>query len=288
MDLKQLFGYEGKNVVITGAASGMGKAATEFLIDLGANVYAFDLNEVELPVTKSFKVDVSKVEEIDNAINELPEEIDAVFSCHGIAGWPGKGVLVMQVNFISQRYFAEKLLPRIVDNGSVTFIASDGGYGWEKVWTKLSEFLDTEDYDEATKWVEDNLEYVEEQHNYSFAKKALVAYVKSKVWSPEYIERRIRINSISPGNTETGLSKDFADAAEQGAALTGAEVEGAKMIDEMYLSGWNGRRAQSEEMAYPLVFLGSKMASYVSGQDLNISYGKDAFFDIKALKEKED
>ncbi|MHA6250381.1 SDR family oxidoreductase [Oceanobacillus sp. CAU 1775] len=287
MDLKQLFGYKGKNVVITGAASGMGKAATEFLIELGANVYAFDMNEVTLPVTKSFKVDMSKKDEIDVAINDLPGEIDAVFSCHGIAGWPGKGVLVMQVNFISQRYLAEKLLPRIVDNGSVTFIASDGGYGWEKSWNSISELLETDGFEGATKWVEENLEFVEEQHNYSFAKKALVAYVKSKVWSKEYIDRRIRINSISPGNTETGLSKDFAEAAEQGAAQTGVEIDGVQSIDEMYLSAWNGRRASSEEMGYPLVFLGSKMASYISGQDLNISYGKDAFYDIQSLNEKE-
>ena len=36
MDLKKLFGYEGKTVVITGSASGMSKAATELLLELGA------------------------------------------------------------------------------------------------------------------------------------------------------------------------------------------------------------------------------------------------------------
>ena len=50
MDLKELFGYTGKNVVITGAASGMSKSATELLLELGANVYAIDKNEINLPV----------------------------------------------------------------------------------------------------------------------------------------------------------------------------------------------------------------------------------------------
>jgi len=36
MDLKKLFGYENKTVVITGAASGMARSAAELLIELGA------------------------------------------------------------------------------------------------------------------------------------------------------------------------------------------------------------------------------------------------------------
>ena len=46
MDLKKLFGFEGKNVVITGAASGMSKSATELLIELGANVYAIKKKQI--------------------------------------------------------------------------------------------------------------------------------------------------------------------------------------------------------------------------------------------------
>ena len=75
MDLKKLFGYEGKNVVVTGAASGMAKSAAEMLIELGANVYAIDINPIDLNVTKAFQADLSKKEEIDRVIAELTEEI---------------------------------------------------------------------------------------------------------------------------------------------------------------------------------------------------------------------
>jgi len=85
LNLKGLFGYENKNVVITGAASGMAKAATELLLELGANVYALDLNEVTLPVKQSFKVNMGNKQEIDAVIEQLPDTIDAVFSCHGVA-----------------------------------------------------------------------------------------------------------------------------------------------------------------------------------------------------------
>lgn len=60
MDLKKLFGYEGKTVVITGSASGMSKSATELLLELGAKVYAIDINPIDLPVEKAFKADLSK------------------------------------------------------------------------------------------------------------------------------------------------------------------------------------------------------------------------------------
>src|SRR5699024_10370470 len=128
MDLKKLFGYEGKTVVITGSASGMSKAATELLLELGAEVYAIDINPIDLPVKKAYKADLSNKEEIDKIIEDLPTKIDALFLCHGIAGFKGKELLVQKVNFYSQKYMTERLLDRITDHGSVTFISSVGGF----------------------------------------------------------------------------------------------------------------------------------------------------------------
>ena len=46
--MKYYFGYQNKNVVVTGASSGMGKATAEMLVDLGAKVYALDWNECDV------------------------------------------------------------------------------------------------------------------------------------------------------------------------------------------------------------------------------------------------
>ena len=48
------FGYKNKICVVTGAASGMGKAATEMLVDLGAKVYALDYNDVDVKGIEKF------------------------------------------------------------------------------------------------------------------------------------------------------------------------------------------------------------------------------------------
>jgi len=46
--MKEYFGYSGKVCVITGSASGIAKAATEMLVDLGAEVYALDWSDVAI------------------------------------------------------------------------------------------------------------------------------------------------------------------------------------------------------------------------------------------------
>ena len=106
-------------MVITGSASGMAKSATELLLSLGANVYAIDINPIDLPVKKAYQADLSKKEEIDGVIQDLPDQIDALFLCHGIAAFPGNELLVQKVNFYSQKYITEQLLSRIREHGSV-------------------------------------------------------------------------------------------------------------------------------------------------------------------------
>ena len=61
--MKDYFGYQNKNVVVTGASSGMGKATAEMLVDLGAKVYALDWNECDVKGIRQYvHVDLSKKE----------------------------------------------------------------------------------------------------------------------------------------------------------------------------------------------------------------------------------
>ena len=141
MNVKSIFGFENKNVFITGSASGMSKAATELLIELGANVYAADINEITLPVTRAYRADLSSKEDIDNVLKELPDTIDAVFLCHGVSHLPGKELFVSKVNFLSQKYIAEAIVPKMPEWSSITFIASIGSFGWENTIGKIQELL---------------------------------------------------------------------------------------------------------------------------------------------------
>ncbi len=267
MDIKKLFGYEGKTVVITGSASGMSRSATKLLLELGAKVYAIDINPIDLPVTKSYQVDLSKKEEIDKLCDELPDKIDALFLCHGIAFFKGKELLVQKVNFYGQKYMTEVLLDRISDHGSITYISSVGGFGWQQVYDKCVELINLPTWADAIKWYEKHPELIKSA--YVFAKQSLLSYVTYKCMDPKFINRKIRINAINPGDTITGLTDDF----NKSTSPTNDAKEGEKMIENIFLKSWNGYPAKPEDMGYPMVVIGSDICSYMSGQLIYIDYG---------------
>lgn len=268
MDVKALFGLTNKNVVITGAGSGMGKAGAKLLHELGANVYATVRRKpLDFPVTKEIKTDLCSESGIHALISELPKTIDALFICHGISNSLGNSnaLEVQLTNFQSFQRLTELLLPRISDKGSVTFIASDGGKNWK---THVSECLDViacKSWNEAQSWYEMHPELT--SVGYTFAKECQIVYVMSKCHAPEFINRKIRLNAIAPGLTRTGLTDDF------NKSLTGNAQQGQSILEHLYLSSWNGHWATPEEMGYPMVALGSQLFSYVSGQIIYINYG---------------
>ncbi len=284
-NIEELLGYQGKTVVITGAASGMAKSATELLLSLGAKVYAVDRNETDLPVFQFISADLSQKATIDEVVAQLPEKIDALFMCHGVGIGKGKEKFIQMVNFVGQRYMVEELLPRISDGGSVTFISSTGGYGWEHNMQNVGEVLACPTFEATEKWVDEHVDLFTDGQTpdpYQFSKQCVTAYVKSKTRAPEFIGRKIRINAIGPSFTETALIKEFNLAASN----DGTEAGGAKVMHDLFLKSWNGRPGLPEEMGYPLVFIGSDLFSYLSGQVLYIDFGLTGELDYQAAAAK--
>lgn len=278
MDIKELFGLEGKNVVITGAGSGMGKAAARLLVELGADVYATVRRKpLDFSVKKEIPSDLGSKEGADAVITQLPERIDALFVCHGISNSPGKtnALQVQLTNFYSFKYLTEQLLPRIADDGSVSFISSDGGKAWRESVPECLELIATDSWDSALQWYETHPDCTGD--GYVFAKKCQNVYVMSKCHAPEFIQRKIRINAIAPGMTKTGLTDDF------NKSINGDAAQGQAILEKSSLDFWNGRWASPEEMGYPLVAVGSRLFSYMSGQILYIDYGTTSLWEMEQL-----
>ena len=115
MDLKNLFGYEGKTVVVSGAYSGMGLAAARLLQELGANVYTICRrngrhSKLDFPVAGELYADFGVKADLDALADALPETIDAMFLCHGIAlkADASNALEVQKVNFLGHKYLLEK------------------------------------------------------------------------------------------------------------------------------------------------------------------------------------
>lgn len=279
--MRDYFGYAGKTVVVTGASSGMGEAAAKMLVDLGAEVHAVgNRKKITYGPVREYYYDLSEKAALDALIAELPGKIDALFICQGISQGINSDLLVQKVNFLSQKYLAERLASRIVDNGSVTLISSNGGFGWEQNFALCREVIDCPTYEDTVAWYETHPEVI--KNAYVFSKHCLNAYTKYKVFDPRYIDRKIRLNCICPGNTITGLTDDF----NRSASRTGDPEEGRKFIEQMFQARWNGRWASAEEMGWPLVAIGSRIFSYMSGQVIYFDYGITSAWTVDGLMQQ--
>jgi len=273
------FGFEGKTAVVAGAASGMGEAAARMLVSLGAEVHAVGRNKrIAASGAKAYYADLGDKGAIDRLLPALPGKIDAVFICQGMAQTKDNHVRVQQVNFLGVRYLVEALAPRVADNGSITLISSNGGFGWENHFAECKEIIDCETWENTEAWYAAHPKALEDA--YRLSKRCLNAYVKYKVFDPLYIDRKIRLNAICPGNTITALTEEF----NRNTSPNGDLEEGKKIIETLFQKSWNGRWASAEEMGFPMVAIGSKLFSYMSGQVIYLDYGLTSLWAAEELQ----
>lgn len=96
---------------------------------------------------------------------------------------------------------------------------------------------------------------------YAGSKAAIEAFARA--WAIEFKERRIRVNVLSPGPTDTPIIRKLGISAE---ALPSLEEGLARTIPL-------GRMAKSEELARAAVFLASDSSSFVTGTYLPVDGG---------------
>jgi len=254
--MKDILGFQGKVVAITGAATGMGGSAAETLVELGAEVHALDIAPVTAPVKQSNEVNLSDEGSIDAAIAKLPDQLDALFNCAGVPGPPRFSALdTMLVNFVGLRHLTDSLFARITNKGSITSITSVAGMGWSKNLDNVKALTDLEGFAESQAWCEANPEVA---NGYLFSKQCIIYY--TKLLAVRGLEREIRANCISPAPTDTPMLPDFH-----------AQVS-KEFIDEHFVAPV-GRNATAAEMAEPLIALGSNACRFVSGQNLFVDFG---------------
>ncbi|MCH7790259.1 MAG: SDR family oxidoreductase [Acidobacteria bacterium] len=243
--------YEGRKVVVTGTASGMGEATAQILVDLGAQVTALDIKETSVDVETALTIDLRDPASIDASVAQIEGPVDAVFSCAGLPGPPFGELDTMLVNFVGARHFIEALIPQIVEGGSVGCISSAGALGWQEQLPILMELFARETFEDQKAWLEANQE-TWGWSGYLWSKYAIDAWVGWR--GADLIEKGIRLNCINPGPTDTAMMPAF------------HELAGKEVIDSAI--GPIGRYSTAIEQAWPLVMLNSTRMSYVCGEVL--------------------
>jgi len=106
-------GYKDSSVVVTGAASGMGRATAQILVDLGAQVTALDIKPTDVAVAQALEVDLRDRTAIEQAAASIEGDVDALFSCAGLPGPPFTELDTIIVNFVGARHLSQQIIPKM-------------------------------------------------------------------------------------------------------------------------------------------------------------------------------
>ncbi|MCZ6501027.1 MAG: SDR family NAD(P)-dependent oxidoreductase [Gammaproteobacteria bacterium] len=246
-----------KRIIITGAASGIGRATSMLAAAKGAMVVAVDLNrEVEETVSTieaaggraiSVQADVSEEEAVEGFIKRCVNEfggVDGIYANAGIGGG-GKPFLELNVedwqrtlgvNTIGVFLCIKHSVPHFVaqQSGSIVCTASVAG-------------------------LRANAGGVD----YSASKAGVISIVQTVAY--QLYGSGVRINGICPGLIETGMTEPiFAQARSRGSEHRIGQINPTK------------RFGQPSEIAEMACFLLSDAASYVNGQAIPVDGGLSA------------
>lgn len=244
--MKNPFSLEGKAILITGAASGIGRATALQCAEMGAEVFLLDLNEnglreiqAEIPYNchSIYALNLTDFDSLCQTVPLLPK-LDGIVSNAGIfysmmAKVSDKSDMekIFEINTFSHINLLQQLMvqKKINKGASIVFTSSMSGVFCGAVGGSL----------------------------YGATKSALAGYAKAL--AIELAPRAIRVNTVHPGMINTPLIHS--------AALSQDVLDADKLNYPL------GRYGEPEEVAYSIVFLLSDATKWMTGTQLLIDGG---------------
>ncbi|MBJ7338341.1 coniferyl-alcohol dehydrogenase [Mycolicibacterium sp.] len=251
-----LVGFDGRRVVVTGCASGIGAALVSQLGELGADVVGLDVRPPDRGVNEFHHVDLSEPTSIDAVVARLGDRVDALFNVAGVSSGIGDSLRVVKIDFLGTRQLTEALVGRMPAGSSIVSVSSLAAAGYAENMGEVAGLLGTGSFADGVQWCLDHPD-AHADGGYRLAKEAIVLYTMAN--AVRFGARGIRINCTGPGVTETPILDQLRTKYGQD-----------------YLDGIAkplGRVSNPEEQAAALVFLNSRAAGYVTGQVLWVDGG---------------
>lgn len=254
---------DGKTLVVTGVASGIGAATASLLQRHGATVIGVDRNVPAAFAGTFIQGDLSTPEGVAAVADRVPE---GLYGLLNIAGVPGTAPwqTVLAVNVFGVRDLTRLLLPKIADGGVVVNLASNVASGWAERQLEVARFVRAADAREAFAAVADDAEVTGNSYRFS---KECVRWL-TQVQASENLGR-VRVNSVSPGPVQTPILEDF--KKDHGRD----KVEGAVAL--------LGRAGQPEDIAQAIAFLLTPQSAWINGTDLCVDGGLSAHRTVTAM-----
>ena len=229
-----------KNILVTAAAQGIGKATALAFVKEGANVIATDINSEKLLdlEKENNKIRVQTLDSTNkNQVEEFSKTIDKIDVLFHAVGFVHHGTILdctseefynsMNVNVYSAYLMSATLLPKMISNkkGNIIIISSAAS----------------------------NVKGAPNRFIYGTTKAALNGFVKAL--AADYVKQGIRCNAILPGTVET-------PSWEGRVAMSDDPIQARKdFINRQAM----GRLAKPEEIGSLAVYLASDESDFVTG-----------------------
>ncbi|MEG9524358.1 MAG: SDR family oxidoreductase [Hyphomicrobiales bacterium] len=237
--------FQDKVVVVTGGTSGIGLAAAKAFATEGASVFITGRRQEALDAAvkqiggkiTGVRGDMANLADIDrlyDAVQQKHAQIDVVYANAGGGEFAPLGAIseahyqgTFDTNVKGVLFTVQKALPLLRDGAAIVLTGSTAGSSGTPAFSV-----------------------------YGATKAAIRSFARN--WILDLKDRRIRVNTISPGVTETAGLNDLFGGGDQAAAT------------KDYLAGQipAGRVGQPEEIAEAVLFLASDAASFVNGVEL--------------------
>lgn len=248
-----------KNIVVTGASSGIGLRVAELLTERGARVIAMDQKPPPLAVSSYVKVNLGDPASIDVAVSLLADEpIHGLCNIAGVPEMAGDEA-VYKVNFLGLKRLTNLVLPSMACGAGIVNLSSTAGYMWRERVDPLCELAMIDDWHKAEAWI--RAHPVMFDQSYSKFKEALIVWTQA-VASAWFLRHGVRMNCVSPGPVQTPIFDDF------------VRTFGMQNVDDIV--GRTGRIAQPDDVALPVLFLLGDQSRWIVGVDLPTEGGLGA------------
>lgn len=246
-------GLQGKRVIVTGGASGIGRATCLRLAQEGCTVGIFDRDEAggaraaaecASGTARAYDVDITDGDRVEAAVAAFEADAGPVDGLANVAGWDkGAAFLdtdralwerIIAINLIGPLNLHKSVLSRMAARGAgrVVNVASDAGR------------------------VGSSGELV-----YSACKGGIIAFTKTM--AREMARKGVTLNCLCPGPTETPLFEGF----------TADMAGGDKLKDALARAIPLRRLGKPEDYPGLIAFLLSDDAGFITGQTVSVSGG---------------
>ncbi|WP_099332821.1 SDR family oxidoreductase [Actinomyces minihominis] len=251
--------------VVTGAASGMGRAAAEQLRWEGHRVIGIDLHSTD--VIADLSSEEGRRHAVEETLRQAGTRLDGAVLAAGLGPLPGREEIIAKVNYLGVVEILEGLhdLLAAAGNAKVVIFSSNSTTTIPGIPEDLIKAFQARDIEKVLEIGASYGDVAFPNFMYAGSKVAITHWMRTIGVTEDWAGKGIRVNALAPGAVRTPLiEKQLADPA-----LAPAIKSFPIPVREF---------GKPEEVAKWVIFMLSPAANFLCGSVIFLDGGTDAYF----------